>query len=83
MEEPDYWRKRLASQMHYAQLGASLGVGEGNYKAFVNSVEAPILENSKNRMLPFDIGNVNNIAVTALSHVDGVNTLLLQNVEQN
>ena len=37
-EEPDYWRKRLASQMHRSQVGAKTGIGEGNYDSYLKSL---------------------------------------------
>jgi hypothetical protein len=76
-EEPEYWRRRLASQMHQTLTGAQLGIGEGNYKAYLNALAEPETA-SINRIMPFNVGSANDIAVTALKNVEGVRQLFLQ-----
>lgn len=77
-EEPEYWRVRLASQMHQTLTGNQLGVGEGNYKAYLNSVATPDVSNSINKIAPFNISSSNDVAVTALESIDGVRQLFLK-----
>lgn len=76
-EEPIYWRKRLASQMHRSQIGAKYGIGEGNYDSYLKSIEKPILPDSVQRIAPFNIFEQNDVAVTALQNRSGVTELLL------
>jgi hypothetical protein len=76
-EEPLYWRKRLATQMHRSQLGARLGIGEGNYDSYLKSMETPILPDSVQQIKPFNICDQNELAVTALQDRSGVSERLL------
>ena len=52
-DQPEYWRRRLESQMNERRMGAQLGVGEGNYEAYVQAVSPPVLPTSRNVMRPF------------------------------
>ena len=76
-EEPEYWRRRFASQMHCAQTGGLLGVGEGNYHSYLMALESPILPTSKNQINPINIGSQNELATTALENKEGVRQAML------
>lgn len=76
-DQPQYWKLRLSSQMHNAQVGAKYGIGEGNYSSYLKALEQPILPDSKNVLdapISFDI---NRLAVTALSNRKNVGEKLL------
>ena len=51
-DQPEYWKKRLTSQMHERQIGARFGIGEGNYESYLQAVKDPILPDSKNKIEP-------------------------------
>lgn len=78
--EPIYWKERLSRQMHRSQIANQLGVGEGNYMSVIMGLEDPILPNSPNKIEPFNFSNPNELAVTALQNVNGVNKIMLKKV---
>ncbi len=52
-DQPEYWRRRLESQMQERRMGAQLGIGEGNFESYLQAVAPPILPESRNVMAPF------------------------------
>ncbi len=77
-EEPEYWRIRLASQMHRDRIGGMMGIGAGNYSSYLQAVEKPILPDSCNKITPFNFSDNNAIATVALDTKQGVSELLLE-----
>ena len=75
--EPDYWRKRFANQMHRTQMGTQLGVGEGNYMSYLQSLQTPILPDSDQQIEPIPL-EPNAIATIALKDRPGVNNVMLK-----
>lgn len=82
-EEPIYWKRRFANQMHRAQIGQKLGIGEGNYMSYLMSLQAPILDGSNQQISPFNISDINEIATEALKDREGINSLMLKPIEEN
>ena len=78
MREPEYWKLRLASQMHRSQIANQLGIGEGNVMSTYMAMETPILPESKMQISPIPIGDPNALAVLALKDRAGVNTAMLK-----
>ena len=81
-EEPDYWRIRLASQMHRDRTGAMLGIGVGNYSSYLQAVEKPILPDSNNNIVPFNFSDPNVVATAALDSKPIVSQLLFEKVKK-
>lgn len=76
-EEPEYWQKRLANQMHVSQIGMQTGIGEGNYKSYLMGLEQSILNDNK-EITPFNITDLNAIATVALKDRERINDTCLQ-----
>jgi len=81
-EEPEYWRKRLSSQMARDILGNSLGVGSGNIASYLQSIEKPILDNSKLQTIPFNIRDVSEIIDIAFKDREGLKDNFLKYLQQ-
>ena len=75
-EEPEYWRRRLAGQMHNSQIGNQYGIGEGNYHSYLMALEESPLKDNK-QIEPINIQDINAIATIALKDREGVNKYLL------
>lgn len=75
-EEPEYWRKRFARQMHNAQIGNKLGIGEGNYMSYLMSLEKSPL-NDGQEIRPINLGDINEIAMAALEGRPGIEENML------
>ncbi|HPM74179.1 MAG TPA: hypothetical protein PLA71_00490 [Saccharofermentans sp.] len=52
-EQPEYWEKRLRSQMEESKIGASSGLGAGNFAAYKKAIAVPILKDGQNLIRPF------------------------------
>ena len=57
-DQPNYWRVRLASQMHERQIGNALGFGEGNYESLLQAMQDPILPGSHNKIANLDLSQM-------------------------
>ena len=57
-DQPNYWRVRLASQMHERQIGNALGFGEGNYESLLQAMQDPILPGSHNKIANLDLSQI-------------------------
>lgn len=75
-EEPEYWRKRFARQMHNAQVGNMLGIGEGNYMSYLMSLEESPLKDGQ-EIAPINLGDMNEIAKIALEGRKGIEETML------
>jgi hypothetical protein len=84
-EQPEYWKKRLATQAHLFQAGNVFGIPQGNYEAVLQALEEPILKGSKNQIDNFPIGKMGDsfdiLATMSLIDRDGINTKLLKEKE--
>ena len=78
-EEPIYWEKRFATQMHQSQIGQQLGIGEGNYRSYLQSIAKPVLEDGQ-QMRAFDL-SPDVIATTALIGRPGIEEAMLRKLE--
>lgn len=76
-EEPVYWQRRLANQMHTSQIGSQYGIGEGNYNSYLMAAEPSPIPTEANQIQPFNIQDVNSIATEAIKDRNGLNKLLL------
>jgi len=63
-DEPEYWRRRFARQLHDSVIDRQTGCGEGNLVAMREAVYDPILVGSDNQIdiLPMDIAELAEIA---------------------
>lgn len=80
-QEPEYWAKRFAMQMHQSQIGALNQIGEGNYRSYIQALTKPVLDDGL-QIEPFNIQDLNSIAVKALIDKPGVNEILLNKKEE-
>ena len=78
-EEPIYWQKRFATQMHQSQIGQQLGIGEGNYRSYLQSIAKPVLDDGQ-QMQAFPL-TPDAIATVALSGRPGIEEVMLRKIE--
>jgi len=78
-EEPIYWQKRFANQMHQTQKGQQLGVGEGNYRSYLQSIAKPVLDDGQ-QIQPFPL-TPDIIATVALIDRPGIEDVMLKKIE--
>jgi len=80
-EEPIYWEKRVANQMHESQKGKQLGIDEGNYRLYLQSLQKPLL-NDNMKIKPFPL-TMESIAVNALQGREGIEDIFLKKIKEN
>ena len=84
-DQPNYWKLRIANQMHKNQAARKFGISEGNYETFLQALESPILEDSINVIEPLPIGNsedvFNILSIISLKDRENINTKLLATSE--
>ena len=78
-EEPVYWQKRFANQMHQSQIGQQLGIGEGNYRSYLQSLAKPVLDDGQ-QIQPFPL-TPDTIATVALAGREGIEEVMLQKID--
>jgi signal transduction histidine kinase len=63
-DEPEYWRRRFARQLHDSVIDRQTGCGQGNLVALREACYDPILPNSPNQLdvLPMDTQSLNAIS---------------------
>ena len=78
-DQPNYWKIRIANQIHNNHASRVLGINEGNFTAYLKALEQPILENSNNYINQMPINSPNDMGCVALESRDRIKQLLIKN----
>lgn len=80
-DEPEYWRRRFARQLHDSVVDRETGCGQGNLVAMREACYGPILSGSKNaiEVLPMDLYKLQRVSEGV--HLEEIDTLIDEGVD--
>lgn len=76
-DQPNYWKIKIANQIHNNHASRLLGINEGNFTAYLKALEQPIL-NSENTIDQMPISSPNDMGCIALESRERIKQLLIK-----